>query len=120
MARPHNLSKKNYQANVFTMNLYEVRGENDSTEGRGGTHLVGWFTSSEIADKAAEGKGVMGYKGTVNPHTKVVVTYRDDEGNDVTHLVGEQILVQYEDPKEVRARGLAKLTPAERHALGLK
>ena len=108
-----------YPANVTKMHLFEVRGESDTTEGRGGTYLVGWFTDGEIAKKAAHEKGVWGGHGQINEKICDVAVFKNGLGEEVVGIIKEYVQIDYEDPRETRAKALAKLTPKERKALGL-
>lgn len=108
-------------AKIEQRSYYEVRGESEKNEGRGGTYLVGYFATESIAKRASQGHGVMGYEGHVRPHCGLVAVYIDPQTNrEVIRPLGDVIEVQYEDPVEVRKRALAKLTPEEKLALGLK
>lgn len=104
------------QAHVFEMSLYKVTTNTDLTEGRGGERLLGWFIDSAIATRAAKGNYVMGTDCPVERYTCEVV--RTEDGK--LYLLGKPIELEYEDPREVRARALSKLTPEERKVLGIK
>lgn len=108
-----------HPANVTKMRLFEARGDTDQNEGRGGTFLVGWFTDEAIAKKAVEDKGVMGTLGYVKDQVCDVAVFKNGLGEDVIGIIKEYIQIDYEDPRETRAKALAKLTPKERKALGL-
>ena len=102
--------------------VYEVRGELDTTEGRAGDYLVGWYLHPRAANQAAENKGVWGQAGAVAGRPVRVLTDTDGQ----QYIVGEKINTDpfLEDPKVVRARALQKLahanlTQAERAALKL-
>lgn len=101
---------------IFDVTLYKVTANTDTTEGRGSTYVIGWFVDAGVAKKAAKGKGVMGTDSPVDPVACSVI--RTDDGS--VFLVGDEVQITYEDPKEVRERALAKLTPEERNALGIK
>lgn len=112
-------------ARLETLFLYKVTGENDTTEGRGGTYLVGYFVNSVDAQKAAEGKGVWGGAGDIKTENQVVAIYRDPTtGLETIRLVGEAIRVFFESPEDTRNRAIAKLqganlSVAELQSLGL-
>ncbi len=95
--------------------VFRVVGNYDTTEGRGGQYTRGWYLCREIAQAAAKGNYVMGTDCPIEELERVVVQM--DEGS---FLLGEKIDTSYEDPRVVRARALAKLTDAERAALGLE
>lgn len=88
--------------------VYEASYNSDSTEGRGyGVHL-GYFTHEKDAKKAVIGMGVMGTPGDVRKITTSFVVY--------------DTFAEYETARaeDARASGLAKLTHAEKKALGIK
>ena len=103
-------------AHVFQMTLYRVRTNHDLTEGRGGEYTLGWFIDNAVAIKAAKGNYVMGSDCPVETRRELVV--RTEDGK--VFLLGERVEVKYEDPREVRARALSKLSPEEREVLGIK
>ena len=108
---------------VEEMTVYKVTGDADC-EGRS-TYLVGYFIDSHVADVASKNKGAMGTQGRVEPKRCSVVTVLGPEGHRGVskpehYILGEHIIIQYEDPAEVRARALAKLSPEERKVLGIK
>ncbi len=111
------IHKSDLNAVISDIDLYKATTNSDTTEGRGGTILIGYFVSKGVAEKAAKGRGVMGYDGQVD-FVKCKVVTKNDTGESWT--VGEKISILYEDPAEVRARALSKLTQEERAALGLK
>lgn len=102
-------------AHVFEMTLYRVSANSDSSEGRGYEYTLGWFVDDDIAMKAAKGNYVMGTDCPIE--RKVVTIVRTEDGK--MHLLGERVEFQYEDPREVKANALAKLTE-KRKALGTK
>lgn len=51
------------QAEVPDDTLFEVRGDIDMTEGRGGTYVAGFFADYADAFRAAEGLGAQGQRG---------------------------------------------------------
>jgi len=108
-------------ATVSPMTIFTARGEIDQTEGRGGYRKLGQFLTEKEAMAAAKGEGVMGHDGDVKREDVDVVVYHDpDTGEIVTRRLGDRVLVEFEDPKVIRANALAKLTPKEKKALGLK
>ncbi len=99
---------------------YEVRGETDTNEGRGGTYLVGYFTSKDVADEAANGKGVWGAPGYVNTVDLLEV---ECDGKTIYYL-DKPIELKIETDQALKARALKKatesLTKEEMAALGIK
>ena len=60
--------------------LFEVRGDIDQTEGRGGAYTAGYFADYASAFKAAEGLGVQGSRGQVLIKTgidRIYTSYED-------------------------------------------
>lgn len=55
-----------FEGEVPDGSVFEVRGDNDQTEGRGGTYVAGYFSSYPVAYKAAQGLGVMGTAGYIS------------------------------------------------------
>lgn len=100
-------------AKIFTKTLFQVKSNYDTTEGRGREYTVGWFIDRETAEKAGKGQYVMGGDCPIETVTQEVVLNERGE----LFLLGKHIEVTYEDPREIRARALAKLTPEERKAL---
>lgn len=104
--------------------LFEVREEVDQTEGRGGTRVVGYALSQELADANAASKGVMGGPG----HIREIEGFElSDEAGVVAGYILQPQVIKPEDilnttPKEAedaKRRALEKLTPYERKLLGL-
>lgn len=104
------------QAHVFEMTLFHVTTNTDLNEGRGSEKTVGWFVDEDIARRASRRNYVQGTDCPVVRKSCTVV--RTEDGK--LHLLGEPIEVEYEDPREVRARALQKLSSKERKALGIK
>ncbi len=94
--------------------LYEALGEIDQNEGRGGRRSLGFFHTQEEATEAAKNEGVMGTPGTVR--TKQVL--KQKMGNN-QFAYWEIKKLEIEDQEAIRKRALAKLTFAEKKALGL-
>lgn len=103
-------------AHVFDMTLYRVSTNSELNEGRGREYTLGWFVDNAVAMKAAKGNYVMGTDCPIE--RKVVTIVRTDDGK--VYILGDRVEFQYEDPREVRARALAKLSPEERQVLGIK
>lgn len=104
---------------VTQKRVWEVRGDTEMNEGRGPMYTVGYFVDEEIARKAGRAKCAMGTDARPEPKVLDVVVFRDEAGNERIGVIKEFITLDYEDPEEVRQRGLAKLTSAEKKALGL-
>lgn len=96
---------------------YEVRGQTDTTEGRGGTYLVGYFFNKSKADEAAKDKGVWGAAGDVHTVNVVELTY--PQGFKVFYL-DKPIDVKSATNEELKAKALAKLTTEDKLILGIK
>ena len=97
------------RGSVEQMTLYRVRTNTDLTEGRGAERTLGWFIDNAIALKAAKGNYVMGSDCPVESRRELVVRMESGE----IFLLGERVEITYEDPREIKARALAKLTPEE-------
>ena len=93
--------------------IWQVTGDKDQTEGRGGTYVVGYTKTEKEAQELARGKGVMGSDGEV--HLKQAIKF--DHG--AIYEIGERCDEQWAK-MERKAAALAKLTPEDREALGLK
>ena len=99
-----------------TIKCFEVMGNTDTTEGRGPMKVVARFSNSEAATKYVKSKAyaqwcVMGYqneKTDLNNIREVTICILDT----VEELVDM-------NREELKAKALAKLTKAEREALGL-
>jgi hypothetical protein len=96
--------------------LHRVSYNSDTSEGRGQTSYT-FFASKDVALRAAKGNYVMGTDCPV-VMTSPMVFIEDETG--ATYLLGEKVEIQFEDPRVVRERALAKLTLEERAVLGLK
>ncbi len=99
-------------ATVKHLTVYHVTTNTDLTEGRGGTVTIGYFLDEGIAKRAAKGEGVMGGDARIEQQQVTTVRILDR-----VFLVGKEIHLSYDPPREVRARAIAKLTPEERRAL---
>jgi hypothetical protein len=107
-------------AHVTSMRVFKVMGDTEMNEGRGPRYTVGWFADEAVARLAAEGKAAMGTTGSVDPVNVDVAVFRNDEGELTYGIISEFIQIEYEDPEDVKRKALAKLTPKERRALGLR
>lgn len=99
--------------------LFEVVGEADQTEGRGGSRVVGYTGSRHVAVEMSRGQGVMGCDGRVETRDGFILETSDGRNLFVLLRDLHEVKVLHEDPKVVRERALAKLTPEEREALGV-
>jgi len=105
---------------ITSINAYKVTAPVDKNEGRfGGTETIGWASSRDVAERLAQGQGVMGTPGDIESCTINIVNYYDN-GHEHMAILGDEIILQFEDPKEVRKRALSKLTQDEREALGIE
>lgn len=101
--------------------LFEVRESDDKTGDRGGSTSLGFFKHKKDADRIAEGKGPMGSPGDIREHWAVT----EDEGVTAFLLVSAgsskptPILILSDVQKALREQALAKLTNAEKQALGV-
>lgn len=112
-------STRRFEGHVTQMQVWEVRGDTEMNEGRGPTYTVGYFTDPSIAARAARGKRAMGTDDTPQMRVLDVVIFRDENGEEKVGIIKEFVTLQYDDPEELRAQALAKLTAKERKALGL-
>lgn len=97
--------------------IYSAYAELDTTEGRGGTRLIGHFLSEKDANKAADGHGVWGGRGPVRQQCYLSL----DDG-----LTGYPVdpdsltdLRTITKSGTLRTQALNKLTPEERKELGV-
>ncbi len=88
------------------INVFEVRENADNIEGRGPMIHVAYFTNVADANRAAKGKGVMGVRDNEVNKTQLTVF---DSYDEYIEKVTEN----------TRNQALAKLTRAEKIALGL-
>jgi hypothetical protein len=96
--------------------VYEVRGELDTNEGRGGTFLVGFWDTKDAANIAAQGRGVWGEPGSIE---EVHGFYVSVEGQ-VKFVKTEDLhTINTESKDKVIERAKSKLTTDELIALGL-
>lgn len=110
-----NITPKKYLTGaVYT--VFAVREENDKTEGRGGSSLVGYFHDRKDADTAAVGKGVFGNPGQVS---QIDVFSVDGGVTGYPFNMGEAVTIVEPGIAVERARILAKLSDRERRILGL-
>ena len=103
---------------VVNKTVYRVVTNSDLIEGRGNAITLGWFLEHEDAVTASKGQGVFGSDAKIEEHQKPIVIVDGDAHK--WFLLGEQVIVTYEDPRVVKARALAKLTAKERKALGFE
>lgn len=98
--------------------VFEAREDLDKTEGRGGSRILGYFLKREAAEKAAEEMGPMGTPGSIQERWVV-----SEDGGLTGFLVGygtvpEPVEIVSDATKAIRRQALAKLSDAERAALG--
>ena len=86
--------------------VFESQVNADSTEGRGPMIHVGYFTHRNDAEHSVRGQGTMGIGNGVVFHTEIVIFESYAE-------------FDKETKNELRQSALAKLSGAEREALGL-
>lgn len=102
--------------------LYKVIGQVDTTEGKGGTYVVGYTPYKAVAADLAKGKGCMGDSGRIEEIPGIWVHHPDDATQDqFAILLGpEQVhLLTSHQIEQLRADALSKLTPEDRKILGL-
>lgn len=92
--------------------FWQVKGDNDTTEGRGGLHVVGWFETESEAKEAAQGQGVWGGAGYISSHQVFRQTL--DNGK-----FAYWQLEKIELPLTAYEQAMAKLSPKDRKVLGL-
>lgn len=94
--------------------IYEMVTNSDRSEGRGVRVVIGRYIDQDVANVVAKGNGVMGTDAIVKSyHTTLVFL---EEG---AYLLGETVDLSSEPIEVTRERALAKLTDAEKKALGL-
>lgn len=98
----------------LVVSLWEVRGENDTQEGRGGTHVVGYYLSEDEAKEAALTEGVFGMPSR---HILKRECLRTQSPPYTSYLLQEVQISNIE--VKLRERALAKLTEDEKRVLGL-
>lgn len=116
MKRDEVLRNGSVSASIKYLSGYEVRGERDTTEGKGGTYLIGYFTDKVSADKAAAKKGVWDHPGPIYPVELVEISFSDGSKAYYPNQPIELINITNE---ELKARALEKLTPEDKRVLGL-
>lgn len=104
--------------------LYEIRGEIDQTEGRGGTRLIGYTRHFDTAREYAKGKGVMGLPGKVLEKEGFILFHEHDAKVygfmlQSSLIAPEDLLCSSAQKAKEREEALAKLTDRERKLLGL-
>jgi len=106
---------------IGRLTIFKAQGETNTEDARGPLYTIGYFLDRENAVAAARTKGVFGQDGYVENIDAAVVVYDDPEtGMPVVRKLGSVVNHEYEDDDNVRAKALAKLSPKERRALGLK
>jgi hypothetical protein len=102
--------------------IWEGRGENDTNEGRGGTHTVGWYLTNAEATEGVKSEGVWGGPGTVKSHQALRQVMPDSNFGQYIYWKIEKINVQSNKDyvESVRKSALAKLTDEEKRVLGVK
>ncbi len=107
-------------AKIEAICAYKVTGDTEMNEGRGPARIVGYFIDADDAKAASKGQAAMGTDGWVKAEQVVVVTYINELGEKVRHLLSEHVVHDhFDDPAVIRAQALAKLSPKERKILGL-
>lgn len=102
---------------IEMLDCHKVITNSDLTEGRGAPVSLGFFRNRLIAEAYAVDKGPMGTPAQIKLHRCLCVI----ANKGTWHRLGEEIRQEApEDVKKVRERALAKLSPLEREALGLK
>lgn len=101
-------------AKLVDLTLYRVEFNSDGNEGRGRTSYE-WYVDVNTANERAKGNFVMGTDCPVKSIEETVLVTGDK-----IYRIGDPIALHYEDPRKVRARALAKLSPEEREVLGIK
>jgi hypothetical protein len=106
---------------VKCISAYEVRGQNDTTEGRGGTYLVGYFFNKTTADEAAKDKGVWGSPGLVKAVAALAI---EEPDGSYKYYLDNPIEIKSMTPEEMLAKAKKKLkdslTSEEIETLGIK
>lgn len=105
---------------IEVASIYKVIGNTDTTEGRGSSVLLGTFLDMGAALAWAEGRGVMGTPADVRSEAAKIVRVGDR-----AYVLGQRVDTTIAEAKEaaladLRKAALAKLTTAEREALGVK
>lgn len=97
------------------IDLYEVTGDTDKTEGRGGSYKVGTYLDRSDAELAARGHGVMGSPGYI--HKKSIVLFEDG----TAYELGQEVknFQRTLEQSKLRSNALKKLSEEERKALGI-
>ena len=102
--------------------IWEGRGENDTNEGRGGTHTVGWYLTEAEAKVGVEKEGVWGAPGSVKSHKALKQVVADSNFGEYKYWLVELVNVvpNKEYVETVRKNALAKLSDEEKRVLGVK
>lgn len=96
---------------VEILNCVAIYGESEPNEGKGPQYLAGIASNQAIAEKMAEGKGVMGSPGTMKP-CKVLLLE-----NGETYLLDKPVAVFSDHPNQILDRLKTKLSSEERAVL---
>lgn len=108
-------------AKISHVRVYDAYEELEKNEGRRGQRKIGSFLHKSDASAAAKGQGVWGHDGPIREHDYDIISFVDPQTNkEVTRILGDVLVLQFENPVEVRKRALAKLSDEEKLALGLK
>lgn len=97
--------------------LWEVYGESDTDEGRGGTYLVGYYLTIDEAREAALTKGVFGMPSSHITMCNGLLARSKDGCKDQYYLLKNITISNIE--VKLRERALAKLSEDEKRVLGL-
>jgi hypothetical protein len=102
--------------------IWEGRGENDTNEGRGGTHTVGWYLTEAEAIEGVKTEGVWGQPGKVKSHKVLRQIMADSNFGQYIYWAIEKLNVvpNKEYVESLRKSALAKLTDEEKRVLGVK
>lgn len=95
------------------LEMFEVLGHRDQTEGRGGMYVVGYAFDRESANRMAAGKGVYGAPGEIN-HMRAVML-----ADGAVYTLGHRVDEEWQR-MHAAARARAKLSPEDLRALGLE
>lgn len=98
--------------------IYEARGEKDTTEGRGGTYLIGYYLDKAQAEESVKGKGVWDGPGSIT----VIDCFKQYLANEkFKYWKLNEADIDFSIKSDfLRQQALAKLTPEEIKLLGIK
>jgi len=112
---------------VEVVSVWEVITNSDTTKGRERDVSLGIYANRMDALEAAHKKGVMGTDADVRAvdvvkHTNIGSFTNPDGGPSLVARIADIVPLRtaYENPRILREKALAKLTPIEREVLGLK